>query len=170
MKKLVFGGIFLALVGIGFVGCKKTEDPIVSNDFRFVKQIDIMNLDWGDIHNRAMKESVTNYLGSFNSKPNTKKQETNDPNVAYDLLVSSLAKDLSISNSEVEILFEKINLNREKFINNSSDSRSFNEKYSIYFNGNSELFHYLKIIDKETSEMINIDVYIERLSNLKGKN
>ena len=37
MKKLVFGGLFLALVGIGFVGCKKENNlnnsNLINNDF-----------------------------------------------------------------------------------------------------------------------------------------
>ena len=75
MKKLIYGTLFLAIVGLTFVGCKKQSEPINTVEHtKSNKENNVSNFnkttsnltDYGDIHN-AILDKFYSYNGDISS-------------------------------------------------------------------------------------------------------
>lgn len=105
MKKLIFGGLFLGLVAISFVGCKK--DVITKEDSQIAKFE-----RYGNLHNSYMTNTYSNFNTSkyYNYSPDEKLNQLYQFNIAY----TNTLSELNIT--EKELFNKALSENKSLFI------------------------------------------------------
>lgn len=140
MKKLSYGGLFLALVGIIFIGCKKIEknQNSIDNQLSEARRV-------GIVHNEGLADFYNALTQLKNERNSFKKISESDLHTLMEksVVMTMANNDYKLNDSIRQDIKNSLNFNKEKselsneeFINQfNSFSANLKSKYLLLLNG-----------------------------------